>query len=145
MFFWNSLTFSVIQQMLEIWSLILLLFTSGGKSFYIGKFVIHVLLKPCLKDFEHYLASMWNECNYMIVWTSFGIALLWDCNENWPFPVLWPLLSFPDLLTYWVQHFKSNILGFEIAQLEFHHLHLIQVEVMYQRMIYILKFCSCIY
>ena len=28
----------------------------------------------------------------------FGIAFLWDWNENWPFPVLWPLLSFPDLL-----------------------------------------------
>ena len=31
-------------------------------------------------------------------------CLLWDWNENWPFPVLWPLLSFPDLLAYWVQH-----------------------------------------
>ena len=38
----------------------------------------------------------------MLVWTFFGIALLWDWNENWPFPVLWPLLSFPDLLAYWV-------------------------------------------
>jgi len=32
----------------------------------------------------------------------FGIAFLWDWNENWPFPVLWPLLSFPNLLAYWV-------------------------------------------
>ena len=31
-------------------------------------------------------------------WTFFGIAFLWDWNENWPFPVLWPLLSFPNLL-----------------------------------------------
>ena len=28
----------------------------------------------------------------------FGIAFLRDWNENWPFPVLWPLLSFPYLL-----------------------------------------------
>ena len=42
-------------------------------------------------------------------WTFFGIALLWDLNENWPFLVLWPLLSFPNLLTYWVQHFHSII------------------------------------
>ena len=48
---------------------------------------------PSLKDFEHNLASMWNECNCMVVWTFFGIAFLWDWNENWPFPVLWPLLS----------------------------------------------------
>ena len=37
---------------------------------------------------------MWDECNCAVVWTFFGIAFLWDWNENWPFPVLWPLLSF---------------------------------------------------
>ena len=82
-------------------------FTFGFSAFsksslYIWKFSVHILLKPNLKDFEHHLTSMWNERNYMLVWTFFGIALLWDWNENWPFPVLWPLLSFPDLLTYWV-------------------------------------------
>ena len=51
-------------------------------SLYIWKFSVHVLLKASLKDFEHYLASMWNECKYMVVWTFFGIALLWDWNEN---------------------------------------------------------------
>ena len=44
-----------------------------------------------------------------VIWTFFGITFLWDWNENWPFPVLWPLLSFPNLLTYWVQHFNSTI------------------------------------
>ena len=44
----------------------------------------------------------------VVVWAVFGIAFLWDWNENWPFPVLWPLLSFPNLLTYWVQHFHSK-------------------------------------
>ena len=44
----------------------------------------------------------------MVVWTFFGIAL-WNWNENWPFPVLWPLLSFPNLFAYWVQHFHSII------------------------------------
>ena len=76
-------------------------------SLYIWKFSIHVLLKPTLKDFEQYFASMWNEHNSMAVWTFFGTALLWDWNENWPFPVLWPLLSFPNLLAYWVLHFNS--------------------------------------
>ena len=52
---------------------------------------------------------MWNECNCMLAWTLFGIAFLWDWNENWSFPVLWPLLSFPNLLTYWMQHFNSFI------------------------------------
>ena len=63
---------------------------------------LHILLKPNLKDFEHYFAGVWDECNCMVVWTFFGIAFLWDWNENWPFPVLWPLLSFSNLLAYWV-------------------------------------------
>ena len=77
-------------------------------NLYIWKFSVHVLLSPSLKDFEHDLASVWDECNYAVVWTFFGIALLWDWNENWPFPVLWPLLRFPNLLTYWVKHFKAS-------------------------------------
>ena len=63
-------------------------------SLYIWKFLVPVLLKPDLKDFEHYLASMGNEYNCVVAWTFFGIVLLWDWNENWPFPVLWPLLIF---------------------------------------------------
>ena len=65
-------------------------------SFYTWKFSVHVLLKPILKDFEHILASMWNEYNCVGVWTFCGTVLLWDGNENWPFPILWPLLSFPN-------------------------------------------------
>ena len=52
---------------------------------------------------------VWDECNCVVVWALFGIAFLWDWNENCPFPVLWPLLSFPNFLTYWVQHFHSII------------------------------------
>ena len=78
-------------------------------SLTIWKFTVHVLLKPGLENFEHNFTSMWDECNYVIVWAFFGIAFLWDWHENWPFPVLWPLLSFPYLLTYWVQHFQSII------------------------------------
>ena len=75
----------------------------------IWKFTVHKLLKPGLENFEHYFVSMWDECNCMVVWTFFGIAFLWDWNENWRFPVLWPLLSFPNLLAYWVQCFHSII------------------------------------
>ena len=83
---------------------------SGSSAFsksclYVWKFLVLVVLKPNLKDFEHNLASMWNKYNCAVVWAFFGIALLWDWHENWPFPVLCPLLSFSNLLTYWVQHF----------------------------------------
>ena len=78
-------------------------------SLNIWKFTVHVLLKPGLENFEHSFTSMWDECNCVVVWAFFGIAFLWDWNKNWPFLVLWPLLSFPNLLAYWVQHFHSII------------------------------------
>ena len=78
-------------------------------SWDICNFSVHILLKPRLKDFEHYLATVWHEYNCAVVWISFGIAFLGEWNENWHFPVLWPLLSFPNLLAYWVQHFHSII------------------------------------
>ena len=79
-------------------------------SLNIWKFMVHVCLKPGLENFEHYYTSMWDECNCAVVWTLFGIAfllgLVW---KLWPFPVLWPLLSFQNLLAYWLQHFHSII------------------------------------
>ena len=59
---------------------------SGSSAFsksnwYIWKFSIHILLKPSLENFEHYFASMWNECCCMVVWKFFGIALLWNCDN----------------------------------------------------------------
>ena len=55
-------------------------------SLNIWKFSVLILLKPGLENFEHYFGSMWNKCNYVVVWIFFGIAFLWDWNENWPFP-----------------------------------------------------------
>ena len=87
---------------------------SGSSAFSkttlnIWKFTVHVFLKPSLENFERYFTSMWDECNWAVVWASFGIAFLWDWNVNLSFPVLWPLLEFPNLLMYWVQHFHSII------------------------------------
>ena len=100
---------------------------SGSSSFSkstmnIWKFMVQILLKLGLENSEHYFASLWDECNCVVVWALFGIAFLWDWNENWPFPVLWPLLSFPK---FW--HIKwalsqDRLIGFEIVQLDFHHL-----------------------
>ena len=92
-------------------------------SFNIWKFLIHILLKPGLENFEHYLASMRDEHNCSVVWTFFGIAffgiemktdLLQSCVHA-KFSKLASILS-----AALSQH---HLLGFEIAQLEFHHLH----------------------
>ena len=54
---------------------------SGSSAFYksslnIWKLMVYILLKPGLENFEHYFASVWDECNCVLVWTFFGIAFL---------------------------------------------------------------------
>ena len=65
-------------------------------SLNIWEFMVHVLLKPGLEKFEHYFASVWDECSCALVWVwaFFGIAFLWDWNENclhtdshWSYPL----------------------------------------------------------
>ena len=36
-------------------------------SLNIWKFMVRVLLKPGLENFEHYFASLWDECNCVVV------------------------------------------------------------------------------
>ena len=45
-------------------------------SLNIWKFTIHSLLKPGLKNFEHYFTSLLDECNCAVVWAFFDIAFL---------------------------------------------------------------------
>ena len=99
LFWWSSSCWQF-----DLWFLCL-----SKTSLNIWKYTVHILLKPGLETFEHYFTDVWDECNCVVVWAVFGITFLWDLNENWPFPVLWPLLSFPNLLAYWVQHFHSII------------------------------------
>ena len=56
MFFWNCLAFLMIQQMLAILSLVPSGFSKS--SLNIQNFMVHVLLKLGLENFEHYFASM---------------------------------------------------------------------------------------
>ena len=80
-------------------------------SLNIWKFMVDIWLKPGLENFKHYFTSVWYECNCAVVWAFFGIAFLWDWNENWPFLVLWPLLSFP-LLYFYYKAFNSKVSWF---------------------------------
>ena len=92
-------------------------------SLNIRKFTVHLLLKPGLENFENYLTSVWDECHCAVIWTFFGIALIWYLNKNrlfqscghcWLFQICWHIEY---------STFTASSFGFEIAQLEFHHLH----------------------
>ena len=97
MFFWNCLAFCMIQQMLAIWSLVSLPFLNPAWTSGSSRFTYCWMLKPTLENFEHYFASVWDECNCEVVWTSFSIAFLWNWNENqpqscghcWVFQICW--------------------------------------------------------
>ena len=64
MSFWNSCFFN---DPADAGNLI-----SGSSAFSkaslnIWKFMVHVLLKPGLENFEHYVASVFDECNCAVV------------------------------------------------------------------------------
>ena len=91
--------------MLAIWFLISLTFlspacTSGGSQFM-------YCWSLAWKNVEYYLTSIWNKHSCKVVWAFFGIAFLWDRDENLPLTVLRPLKSFPHLPAYWVQYFYN--------------------------------------
>ena len=67
-------------------------------SLNIWKFMIHILLKPGLENFEHYFDTMWDECNCAVFWTFFGTAFLGtrmktDLSQSyghcWVFQICW--------------------------------------------------------
>ena len=104
--FWNFLPFSMIQRMFAVWSLVSLPFLKPLEHLEIhGSCVV-----------EFWLRTFWALLYWHVRWVHLCgslsiicIAFLRDWNENWPFPILWPLLSFPNLLVYWVQHFHNII------------------------------------
>ena len=67
-FFWNS---CFLNDPTDVGNLISGSSAFSKSSLNIWKFSVHILLKLSLKDFEHNLASMWNECS--------SLNLLWQC------------------------------------------------------------------
>ena len=94
--FWNSLTYSMIHQMLAIWSLVSLPFLNPACTSQ--KFSVHLLLMPSLKDFEHNLTSMWmstivRQFDHSLALPFFEIEmktdLLQSCGHWWIFQTCW--------------------------------------------------------
>ena len=96
----------MIQQMLAIWSLVPLPFLNPAWTSVRSRFMYCWSLKWRILIIT-LLACEMNVILQYKIWTFFGIAFLWHWNENCSFPVLWLLLSFPNLRAYWVQHFNS--------------------------------------
>ena len=102
--------------------------TSGSTAFLktslnIWKFMVHVLLKPGLENFEHYLlacemsAIVW-QFEHSFVLPFFGIGM----KTTFSSPVATAEFSkFAGILSTALS--RHHLLGFEIALLEFHHLH----------------------
>ena len=103
-------------------------------SLYIWKFSVHVLLKASLKDFEHNLASMWNEASYSslnILWHCPSLELKWtlilSCGHCWVFQICWHIecsslsassftisissagIPSPSLVLFWVMLPKTHL------------------------------------
>ena len=66
MFFWNYLLF---DDPMDVGNLISGSSAFSKSSLNIWKFMVHVLLKPSWKNFEHYfvLISVWDEWNCAVV------------------------------------------------------------------------------
>ena len=98
--------------------------TLSKPSLYIWKSSVYVLLKPSLKDFQHNLAIMWNGWNCTVIWPFFlalpFFGLEWKLIFSSPVATA-EFSKFPDRLSAAVS--QHHLLGFETAQLEFHHFH----------------------
>ena len=121
--FWNSLAFSMTQQMLAIWSLVSLPFlkpawTSGSSWFmYCWSLAWRILSITLL--------SMWDECDCAVVWTFFGIAFLWigmktDLFQSgghcWVFQICWHIeCSTFTVSSFWIWNSSAGIPSPQIA------------------------------
>ena len=83
-------------------------------SLNIWKFSVHVLSQPSLENFEHYFASMWDECNWEVVEHSWA-SLVTQVVKN--MPAIWetwvPSLGWEDHLEKG-KATHSSILGFPL-------------------------------
>ena len=92
-------------------------------SLNIWKFMIHVLLKPGLENFEHYFASMrWVQlCGSLnILWYCLSLGLEWKLNFSSHVATA-EFSKFAGILSAALS--QHHLSGFEIALLEFHRLH----------------------
>ena len=91
-------------------------------SLNIWKFMVHILLKPRLENFEYSFVNLWNECNCVAVWAFFSLPFFGiGMKTEFSRPVATAEFSnFAGILSAALS--QHQILGFERAQLESHYL-----------------------
>ena len=91
-------------------------------SLNIWKFTVHILLKTGLENFEHYFASVSVQlCGSLsILWHCLSLGLEWKLTFSSPV-VTAEFCQFAGILRAALS--QHHLSGFEIAQLELHHLH----------------------
>ena len=120
-FFWDSLAFSMFQCMLVIWSLVPLPFLNPAWTFGSSWFtycwtlawrILSITLLAC-----EFSAIVWY-FGHSLALPFLGIGMKTEifqpCGHRWVFQIFWHI-EFSTL--------TASSFGFEIAQLEFHHLH----------------------
>jgi len=96
-------------------------------SLNIWNFMVHVLLKPGLENFEPYFTSVWDECNCAVVWAFFALPFFGSemktdffqsCGNCWVFLICWLSLSSYIIAknAYYLKNFNA-ILKVKILQL----------------------------
>ena len=93
-------------------------------SLNIRKFMVHILLKPGLENFEHYFTSVWDEwvqfCgSFRILWHCLSLELEWKLSFSSPAATA-EFSKFTGILSAALS--QHQLSGFETAQLEFRHL-----------------------
>ena len=86
---------------------------SGSSAFLkstlnIWKFTVHALLSLARRILSITLLA-WEVSAFVLYFENSLVLSFFEIGLKTPFPVLWPLLSFPNLLVFWVQHFHSII------------------------------------
>ena len=113
MFFWNSLPFRWSNRcwQFDLWFLYLFQILLEHLDF-----MVHILLKPGLENFEHYFASMWDECNcsLSILWHCLSLGLEWKLISSSPVATA-EFSRFAGILSAALS--QRHLLGFEIGQL----------------------------
>ena len=93
-------------------------------SLNIWNFMVHILLKPGLENFEHYIANVWagvQLCGSLnILWHCLSLGLEWKLTFS-RLVATAEFSKFAGTLSAGLS--QHHLLGFVIAQLEFHNLH----------------------